>query len=776
MKRITISSLVLFWWILSVSSPAWSQQPPLALKTSPDSDAKETREAQAESMPTEEIEKRIEELKTRIRAARLAAGEQTAAQLGVTLNDLQRHIEQMSAEQSAYDQLLKMIGALRAVEEKERLLRRELASAEGAVLKEKPPYPLMFYDNLLDDLQSAEQQRIVSAMAMQQSQKAIEEITARLEELLKKKRQLKERLDNESEKAASPEEDWQLKTLETDIDMTEALLALEKEKLAKLEIETRIAQMDRDLAERKVRWVRQNLSDDENALNQQMAQLEKRKSDLSKTLKQLSGELNRAEEEWLKALKRNNENKESDAAPEAEKALKAAEEWRNTYQAMLEQTYAMLRLIEIQEDYRRRRHSLVNPATSPPENLDRWKAEINEVLNTIQTTLNLQQKYQTNLQGRINDLEKDIAGSDLPQGTLTKMKRQLAAMRKLADARLDLVSELIETEQLGQRLLNETADIIQQKSLWERFSKYRGEFESLWNYEIIQIDNNSVTSRKVVFSLLILIVGIIFVKVLIRSATGRLFRYANLKDTTAAAIQKVLLFSAYLLVFLFALRMVNIPLAAFAFLGGAVAIGVGFGAQNLINNFISGFIIMGERPISIGNLIEVDGVLGQVEEIGARCTRVRTGENIHILVPNSSFLEKNITNWTLSDQKIRTHITVGVVYGSPVRQVEELLLQAARENPQVIKPPEPFVIFREFGDNALIFEVYFWISIKRVIERRITESNIRFRIDDIFREANIVIAFPQRDIHLDTQKPLELRILDSEGQRTSPGQRPPEKD
>ena len=130
-------------------------------------------------------------------------------------------------------------------------------------------------------------------------------------------------------------------------------------------------------------------------------------------------------------------------------------------------------------------------------------------------------------------------------------------------------------------------------------------------------------------------------------------------------------------------------------------------------------------------------------------------------MPNSSFLEKNITNWTLSDQRIRAHVTVGVVYGSPVREVERLLLQAAAENPNVLKEPEPFVLFTDFGDNALIFEVHLWISIRRIIERRLIESDVRFRIDDLFREASIVIAFPQRDVHLDTQRPLELRIIDT---------------
>ncbi|MFC1822646.1 mechanosensitive ion channel family protein [Thermodesulfobacteriota bacterium] len=241
-----------------------------------------------------------------------------------------------------------------------------------------------------------------------------------------------------------------------------------------------------------------------------------------------------------------------------------------------------------------------------------------------------------------------------------------------------------------------------------------------------------------------------------------LLSFTHLKETTASAVQKVLTYFAYLLVLLFALRMVNIPLTAFAFLGGAIAIGVGFGAQNLINNFISGFIMMAERPISIGDLIEIEGVLGKVEEIGARCTRVRTGENIHILVPNSSFLEKNITNWTLSDRKIRTSVTAGVVYVSPVREVVRLMLQSVTENENTLKSPEPFALFTDFGDNALIFKVHFWINVRQIIERCMIESSIRFRIDELFREAGIVIAFPQRDVHLDIHGPLELRLLNDE--------------
>jgi small-conductance mechanosensitive channel len=107
---------------------------------------------------------------------------------------------------------------------------------------------------------------------------------------------------------------------------------------------------------------------------------------------------------------------------------------------------------------------------------------------------------------------------------------------------------------------------------------------------------------------------------------------------------------------------------------------------------------------------------------------------------------------------------VGVIYGSPVEIVNKLLLDATRGIENLLPEPEPFVLFNDFGDNALIFDVYFWISIRQIIERRKIESSVRFRIDELFRESGLVIAFPQRDVHLDTQKPLELRIIDKEGE------------
>ena len=213
--------------------------------------------------------------------------------------------------------------------------------------------------------------------------------------------------------------------------------------------------------------------------------------------------------------------------------------------------------------------------------------------------------------------------------------------------------------------------------------------------------------------------------------------------------QRLYFIAAYFGLFLILLSLLQIPLTAFAFISGAVAIGVGFGAQNIINNFISGWILMWERPIRIGDFLEIGDVKGTVETINTRSTRIRRVDGVQLLVPNRQLLENTVVNWTRIDKLARGIGRVGVAYGSPVRQVESLIYQAATEHQDVINNPEPLVIFEDFGDSALIFDLYFWINAFGEKDLRRIKSDIRFRIDDLFNEAGIVIAFPQQDVHVD---------------------------
>tara|TARA_R110000824_G_scaffold288508_3_gene476683 strand:- start:57 stop:917 length:861 start_codon:yes stop_codon:yes gene_type:complete len=213
---------------------------------------------------------------------------------------------------------------------------------------------------------------------------------------------------------------------------------------------------------------------------------------------------------------------------------------------------------------------------------------------------------------------------------------------------------------------------------------------------------------------------------------------------------KRLYFTIALLLLAFtALGLLNVPLGAFAFVSGAVAIGVGFGAQNIINNFISGWILMWEKPIRIGDFLEIGDVKGTVQTINTRSTLVRRTDGVHLLIPNSQLLENMVVNWTLVDKLARATVRVGVAYGSPAKLVSELIYKACKADQLILDDPDPVVIFEDFGDNALIFDAYFWVSIGGERDMRVIKSNLRFRIEELLTENNIVIAFPQRDVHLD---------------------------
>ncbi len=296
---------------------------------------------------------------------------------------------------------------------------------------------------------------------------------------------------------------------------------------------------------------------------------------------------------------------------------------------------------------------------------------------------------------------------------------------------------------------------------------YGDRVDEAWNATILTLGEGAVVRvRDAASALMMTAAGIVFASVAGR-AVGRRLHPSRLDRTAAEAVQKVVYYVLLVAVLLTALQLLHLPITSFAFLGGALALGLGIGAQSLVNNFLSGWVLLVERPIRLGDVVELNGQFGSVERIGARSTRVRRTDGVDLLVPNSHLLENVVTNWTLLDTKIRATIRVGVVYGSPTRKAAEIIRQVLDEHPSVLQEPKPDIIFEDFGDNALIFDVYLWTESRTPMVRRRVYSEIRFRIDDLFREAGIVIAFPQRDVHLFPAKPLEVRVVSSEGKRES---------
>jgi small-conductance mechanosensitive channel len=195
------------------------------------------------------------------------------------------------------------------------------------------------------------------------------------------------------------------------------------------------------------------------------------------------------------------------------------------------------------------------------------------------------------------------------------------------------------------------------------------------------------------------------------------------------------------------LESAGVNLSSLALLGGALGIGVGFGLQPIVNNFVSGLLLLFEGPVKVGDRVEIAQLNGDVVKIGARSTWVRTNDNIVVIMPNSEFIVKPVINWTVTDRQVRFSLSVGVSYESDPDEVRNVLLHVAAQNPDVLSVPSPDVIFTEFGDSSLNFDLRYW-TIAKIQTPMILRSDLYFAIFRAFKESGIEIPFPQRDLHL----------------------------
>ena len=230
----------------------------------------------------------------------------------------------------------------------------------------------------------------------------------------------------------------------------------------------------------------------------------------------------------------------------------------------------------------------------------------------------------------------------------------------------------------------------------------------------------------------------LFNRFLVHSGLDRSLQYA----ISQIASNVVLVLGIFIV-----LQNTGIHLEALTVFAGAVGVGIGFGLQNITSNFISGLVILAERPITIGDRVEVAGVTGQVQKIRARSTVIVTNDNITTIVPNQKFIDSPVTNWTYGDPKVRFRIPVGVAYGSDVEKVRQKLIEAAEEDPHTLTDPAPSVFFVDFGSSSLNFELVAWSDEMSHRPRRYT-SDLNFAIDKKFRESGIELPFPQRDLNI----------------------------
>ena len=278
-----------------------------------------------------------------------------------------------------------------------------------------------------------------------------------------------------------------------------------------------------------------------------------------------------------------------------------------------------------------------------------------------------------------------------------------------------------------------------------------GRLRALWDAELYLAEETevidgkkistyrAVTLGKLARLALILTVGWFLLRFLSRRLKALLARKQQISPDLAELAGKWFFGIGLALLLIYGLNTVRIPFTVFAFLGGALAIGVGFGTQTMLKNFISGVILIFERPFKVGDQVEVDGVLGKIRSIGLRASVIDHGNGIDTLIPNSNLLENEVTNWTFTNSLLRHSVLIAVDHGSPTREVAHCLLAVAAEHGLVLDSPEPEVRFEDIGEKALLFRLLYWFDLKRV-SRDSLASDLRFMISKSLAEAGITLA------------------------------------
>lgn len=264
---------------------------------------------------------------------------------------------------------------------------------------------------------------------------------------------------------------------------------------------------------------------------------------------------------------------------------------------------------------------------------------------------------------------------------------------------------------------------------------------------LFQIGQLPITVLFLLRVAIFLVVLILVAHFTMRILKSRVLTHTPLSHAQQYALARVISYVVFAIGLIIGLESVGLNLSSLVVLGGALGIGLGLGLQPIVTNFVAGLILLLEQPVRLGDRIEVGDTYGDVVRMKGRSTWVRTNDNVVIIVPNSEFINNRVTNWTANDKQVRISLPVGVSYDADPEQVRDILLEIARKHADVLKEPAPQVIFTEFGDSSLNFELRVWTE-KQVQTPKILKSDLYFTVFAAFRDHGIEIPFPQRDLHV----------------------------
>jgi len=666
--------------------------------------------------------------------------------------------------------LRSLIQRHRTLQERHETLLGQLENAQNIasslyVLEGEPPYALSVYDKFLDDLELIGEQLLSLRVSRLAGQKELESIRGRLKILQENLRGLREEVTGYQTRDEAVPRDLRLRYERAQLQEEQLTLSEEYELLLEeaQKAEEELLQLKRNVVADLVTRIKDNLGYNEENVQARMKGLDDRIAQMEEDLLRISSEREKVSLALTRAQDRLNTAKDEEKRAVAAAEVAELQAWKEYYQVQVEQKELLQQYLEIGKELWQYRYSLIDDSPRALENLQEIKKRTELQIEDLARLAKRSQSQQVALQTRIGALQKKLEDASRPYAELEepRLQGELEALQELARETLLFASAMNQFSLLAQRLNRELAEAIGSFQITEHVTALgKKTFRDIWNMEVWVIEDNQIVVGELVIALGLLFGGFVAIRLFSGWISRRFQKRFNMTAEGTSLIQRVFFYIFFLLTILWVLKIVNIPLTAFAFLGGALAIAVGFGAQHLFNNFISGFFLIIQKPIKVGDIVQLDdGTVALVKEIGTRHTRIQNFDGVDILLPNSYLLENKITNWTYGgDRKLRNKLSVGVAYGSDTKKVEDLLLKAAREHANVLKNPFPFVIFKEFADSSLNFDMYFWVDM-RTASGLTVGSELRHKVVELFQENGVEIPFPQMDVHF------KRRIAPQEGEK-----------
>lgn len=775
--------------LLLGNSSGWSGAPSSDGGNAVEQDPSATQTA---ASPQPSVEQRIAGIRAKIEQAQRdlaiaqAAGQETLP-AGITVEDLQQRQDLFRWLLSWYEAQLSGVEALVELQRSRAQLEAEMQTWRG--FPDQPPPTLEVLDQLWRESYSKHRELLAAEAKLRALQSLTEEARNSLKESETALRQADERLEQAQDPERKAREQWRREQAELRHRVDDAKVLAGEAQTEVFTSTVEYIRQEQEFLRRKVRQVSEKASFSRADLEKKLAQVTAQRAAVVKELASAERDeyvakqrLARIQEQIDDARRKSGAAGQPEPAnavglPALDNAFQARKVQADTAATRTALLQLVILLLDREYSIWEQRYALASARDS---------SRLAEAIREIRAM----QERSAMWKGTVfADLDSDVALLTAQQKRLAEWRPEygdvalgrevLSAYEQRIGMRHSVLDQFEHTEALLLGWATELEDRREGLSWLDRARSAAAAVSAfavtVWDAELftvadtIVVDGQEVSGKRSVtvgkVGLIVLVVTVGFW--IIRRLSGLLKRIATATSRGDVIhglfIQRVSYLVLLVLLVVTALTMAHVPLTAFAFLGGTVAIALGFGAQTLANNFISGLILMIERPIKIGDTVEIEGVRGKVVTIGARSCLIRRMDGIEILVPNSTLLQESVTNVTHSDRRMRVSMSVGVNYGSPTRETERLILCAVEGQPGVLQEPRPLVLFQDFGDNALVFETNFWVEVTDEGDYRTVVSEIRHRIDELFRQAGIEFAFPQRDVHLDTGGSLKIEIAQPGG-------------